>query len=237
MRTDNALLYSSHHFSLKLVLFTTIFCSLLFITLPEIDLLFTGLFFEGENNFLLRNSSIHNFMDAWVRPSIKYLVMILAALTALSILSNGQYIGWSIRNIVFIVSTFSLGPGLIVNGLLKEFIGRARPKNIVEFGGDKIFSSAYFPSDQCAHNCSFVSGDVAFAFATIAFPLLLSGMKKKVSGMKKKVGILISIVFGMSIAFYRLGTGAHFFSDTVLAGLLSVITALFCYIIIIENHH
>ena len=228
MRTNNTLLYSSHHFSLKLALLTTIFCSLLFITLPKIDLLVAGLFFEGENNFLLRNSLIHNFMDAWVRPSIKYLVMILAALTALSILSNGQYIGWSIRNIVFIVSTFSLGPGLIVNGLLKEFIGRARPKNIVEFGGDKIFSSAYFPSDQCAHNCSFVSGDVAFAFATIAFPLLLSGIKKK-------VGILISIVFGMSIAFYRLGTGAHFLSDTVLAGLLSVITALFCYIIIIEN--
>ena len=224
------MLYSSHYFSLKLAFVITIVCSILFITLPEIDLLFTSLFFEGGNNFLLRNSSIHSFMDAWVRPSIKYLVMILAALTALSIISNGQYIGWSIRNIICIVLTFSLGPGLLVNGLLKEFIGRARPKNIIEFGGDKIFSPAYFPSDQCAHNCSFVSGDVAFAFATIVFPLLLSGLKKK-------VGILISIVFGMSIAFYRLGTGAHFLSDTVLAGLLSVITALFCYIIIIENHH
>jgi lipid A 4'-phosphatase len=154
--------------------------------------------------------------------------MILAALTALSILSNGQYIGWPIRNIIFIFLTFSLGPGLIVNGVLKEFIGRARPKNIMGFGGEKIFSPAYFPSDQCAYNCSFVSGDVAFAFATIAFPLLLSGAKKK-------AGIIISIVFGMSIAFYRLGTGAHFLSDTVLAGLLSVITALFCYIIIIEK--
>ena len=47
-------------------------------------------------------------MDAWVRPSIKYLVIILAALTALSILSNGQYIGWSIRNIIFIALTLSL---------------------------------------------------------------------------------------------------------------------------------
>ena len=169
-------------------------------------------------------------MDAWVRPSIKYLVMILAALTALSILSNGQYIGWSIRNIIFIALTFSLGPGLIVNGLLKEFIGRARPKNIIEFGGDKIFSPAYFPSNQCAHNCSFVSGDVAFAFATIAFSLLLSGMQRK-------IGIIISMIFGTGIAFYRLGTGAHFLSDTILAGLLSVITALFCYIIIVENHH
>ena len=180
------MVYSSHHFSLKLALIITIGCSILFITVPEIDLLFASLFFEGDNNFLLRNSLIHSFMDTWVRPSIKYLVIILAALTALSILSNGQYIGWSIRNIIFIALTFSLGPGLIVNGLLKEFIGRARPKNIIEFGGDKIFSPAYFPSNQCAHNCSFVSGDVAFAFATIAFPLLLSGMQRK-------IGILISI--------------------------------------------
>ena len=222
------MVYSSHHFSLKLALIITIGCSILFITVPEIDLLFASLFFEGDNNFLLRNSLIHSFIDAWVRPSIKYLVIILAALTALSILSNGQYIGWSIRNIIFIALTFSLGPGLIVNGLLKEFIGRARPKNIIEFGGDKIFSPAYFPSNQCAHNCSFVSGDVAFAFATIAFPLLLSGMQRK-------IGILISMIFGTSIAFYRLGTGAHFLSDTILAGLLSVITALFCYIIIVEK--
>ena len=222
------MLYTSHYFSLKLAFVIAIICSILFITLPVIDLLFTSLFFEGGNNFLLRNSSIHSFMDAWVRPSTKYLVMILAALTALSILSNGQYIGWSIRNISCVVLTFLLGPGLIVNGLLKEFIGRARPKNIIEFGGDKIFSPTYFPSDQCAHNCSFVSGDVAFAFATIVFPLVLSGLKKK-------VGILISIVFGTSIAFYRLGTGAHFLSDTILAGLLSVITALFCYITIIEK--
>ena len=142
------MVYSSHHFSLNLALIVTIGCSILFIALPEIDLLFASLFFEGENNFLLRNSPIHSFMDAWVRPSIKYLVIILAALTSLSILSNGQYIGWSIRNIIFIALTFSLGPGLIVNGLLKESIGRARPKNIIEFGGDKIFSPAYFPSDQ-----------------------------------------------------------------------------------------
>ena len=222
------MVYSSHHFSLKLALIITIGCSILFITVPEIDLLFASLFFEGANNFLLRNSLIQSFMDAWVRPSIKYLVIILAALTALSILSNGQYKGWSIRNIIFIALTFSLGPGLIVNGLLKEFIGRARPKNIIQFGGDKIFSPAYFPSNQCAHNCSFVSGDVAFAFATIAFPLLLSGMQRK-------IGILISMIFGTSIAFYRLGTGAQFLSDTILAGLLSVITALFCYIVIVEK--
>ena len=154
--------------------------------------------------------------------------MILVTLMALSIFSNGKYIGWSIRSISFIVLTFAIGPGLLVNGILKEFIGRARPKNILEFGGDRLFSPAYFPSDQCAHNCSFVSGDVAFAFAFISFPLLLTGKKKK-------VGLLVCLLFGKSIAFYRLATGAHFLSDTVIAGLLSILVALICYIVIEER--
>ena len=62
-----------------------------------------------------------------------------------------------------------------------------------------------------------------------------AGIPLLLSGMQRKIGILISMIFGTSIAFYRLGTGAHFLSDTILAGLLSVITALFCYIIIVNN--
>ena len=220
--------HSSQYYWLKLTLLVTILCSLIFITSPEIDLLVAELFFLGDNNFLLRNSMVHNFMDAWVRPSIKYLVMILVTAMALSVFSKGKYIGWSIRSISFIVLTFAVGPGLLVNGILKEFIGRARPKNITEFGGDRLFSPAYFPSDQCAHNCSFVSGDVAFAFAFIAFPLLLTGKKKR-------IGLLISLLFGTSIAFYRLGTGAHFLSDTVMAGLFSILVTLICYIVTEEK--
>ena len=218
------MVYSSHHFSLKLALIITIGCSILFIALPEIDLLFASLFFEGENNFLLRNSLIHSFMDAWVRPSIKYLVIILAALTALSILSNGQYIGWSIRNIIFIALTFSLGPGLIVNGVLKEFIGRARPKNIIEFGGDKIFSPAYFPSDQCAHNCSFVSGDASVGFSLLVFYFIT----------KKNIFCYFALFSGIILGFIRIIAGGHFFSDIIFSQIV-VTTSIFASFVLYKK--
>ena len=115
--------------------------------------------------------------------------------------------------------TFAIGPGLLVNGLLKQFIGRARPKHLADLGGDKIFSAAYFPSDQCASNCSFVSGDVAFAFTSIAFALLLSGAWRR-------IGIALSLGLGLLVGFYRIATGAHFLSDSILAGLFCIVIAL-----------
>ena len=119
----------------------------------------------------------------------------------------------------FLFSSFLLGPVLLVNGLLKEFIGRARPKNIIEYGGTKIFSPAYFPADQCETNCSFVSGDAAVAFSTIAFALIFKG--------KLRFHLVaVALSFGVLVSIYRLGTGAHFLSDTVLSGLFCILIIL-----------
>ena len=106
-----------------------------------------------------------------------------------------------------------------MNGLLKEFIGRARPKNIIEYGGTKIFSPAYFPADQCETNCSFVSGDAAAAFSTIAFALIFNGKLRFHL-------VVVALSFGVLVSIYRLGTGAHFLSDTVLSGLFCILIIL-----------
>ena len=47
---------------------------------------------------------------------------------------------------------------IVVNALLKNNWGRARPNDILELGGIEKFTPWYQFSESCASNCSFVSG-------------------------------------------------------------------------------
>jgi len=72
------------------------------------------------------------------------------------------------RATVFLIATMALGPGLLVNVLLKDHWGRPRPIDVTQFGGDQTFVAWWDPRGDCPSNCSFVSGDVAGAVWTIA---------------------------------------------------------------------
>ena len=193
--------------------------SFIFVGFPQIDITVSALFYKPEQNFLLRNTPLHLFVDSWIRPSIKYLTVTLVVACVYKLFLGKSPIKRRFNIVAFLFSSFLLGPVLLVNGLLKEFIGRARPKNIIEYGGTKIFSPAYFPADQCETNCSFVSGDAAVAFSTIAFALTFKG--------KLRFHLVaVALSFGVLVSIYRLGTGAHFLSDTVLSGLFCILIIL-----------
>ena len=51
--------------------------------------------------------------------------------------------GWCLtgRNLAFLALTLALGPGLLVNGLIKEHSHRPRPFQTQDFGGTWQFSS------------------------------------------------------------------------------------------------
>ena len=193
--------------------------SFIFVGFPQIDITVSALFYKPERNFLLRDTSLHLFVDSWIRPSIKYLTVTLVVACVYKLFLGKSPIKRRFNIVAFLFSSFLLGPVLLVNGLLKEFIGRARPKNIIEYGGTKIFSPAYFPADQCETNCSFVSGDAAVAFSTIAFALIFKGK------LRFQL-VAIALSFGVLVSIYRLGTGAHFLSDTVLSGLFCILIIL-----------
>ena len=193
--------------------------SFIFVGFPQIDIIVSALFYKPEQNFLLRDTPLHLFVDSWIRPSIKFLTVTLVVACVYKLFLGKSPIKRRFNIVAFLFSSFLLGPVLLVNGLLKEFIGRARPKNIIEYGGTKIFSPAYFPADQCETNCSFVSGDAAVAFSTIAFALIFKGK------LRFQL-VAIALSFGVLVSIYRLGTGAHFLSDTVLSGLFCILIIL-----------
>lgn len=80
------------------------------------------------------------------------------------------------RVVLLTSGTMLVGPFLIVNGIFKTFWGRARPRDIDLFGGSKAFSLPLEISNQCAWDCSFMSGHTAVAFWLLA-PALLAPKK------------------------------------------------------------
>ena len=111
--------------------------------------------------------------------------------------------------------TLLIGPGLIVETILKPHWGRARPRDIAEFGGNATYSPAWQMSDQCDGNCSFVSGHAAVAFWLSAYAFILPA--------KWRVPVLtVSFVLGFAMGVVRIAQGAHFLSDIATAGLLVI---------------
>lgn len=211
--------YYLNSFPIRLAGISTIIFSFIFTVFPDLDLIVARVFYDGEENFILRNTILHSFVDTWLRPSLRYAFLLIVCLFFFMLIKKRTIISQNLRAIIFVLSSFILGPILLVNGILKEYIGRARPKNIVDFGGDKLFSPAYIPADQCIANCSFVSGDAAAAFTTLSLAFL-------VSGKSRKLMIFSSLALGTAVSLYRLGTGAHFLSDTLLAGMFCIFIVL-----------
>ena len=118
--------------------------------------------------------------------------------------------------ILYLTLTLLIGPGLIVDGLLKPFWGRARPKDIAEFGGAAAYTPPWKIAAECDHNCSFVSGHAAVAYWVAAYAMLLPARWRA-------AGIFAGVVFGLAVGMVRVAQGAHFFSDIVGAGLIVIL--------------
>ena len=159
--------------------------ALTFLLFPEIDIQ-VARFFYRDGLFPLRGSKIHSFFDTWIRPGWLLFIIVFLGLSCLNLalhqrllnLSPRQrLLNLSPRSIVYVGLSYLIGPGLLVNGILKSYVGRVRPRDLMEFGGDKTFSETYPPLfGECVSNCSFVSGDVSFMMASLSFALLLSNL-------------------------------------------------------------
>ena len=107
---------------------------------PSIDLFFAGLFHDPGNGFpAARDPDVQAIRKAFLWAGYVAFAAILLAVAARHLW--GRYLfGLTRRSICFIVVFSILGPGLIVNHVFKDHWDRARPRAVVEFGGDKAFT-------------------------------------------------------------------------------------------------
>lgn len=205
---------------LPLVLF-----GLLAIWSSQIDLAVARYFYHP-NGFLPQSDPHHPFFTA----IYKYgnlpgqLAGIGAALVLLLSLRVQALKKWR-RGAWVVAITGFIGAGLIVNGIVKEYWNRPRPRQLVEFGGTEQYHAFYSPIT--GHNevefKSFPSGHAAMGFLFLSFSLVGWYERRRALFIG---GMFVGLALGLLMSYGRLMQGAHFTSDVVASALVMWLTAL-----------
>ncbi len=197
--------------------------AVVFSVFPSIDLFVSSLFYRGGGFIGARSPLLEAVRQSiWTFTLVVGIAALAGSLIAIlrDRLLGSTYHLWNI-----VVAVYLLGPGLAANVLLKSHWGRARPAHLVEFGGTADFTPALLPSDECARNCSFVSGEASGATAAaIAIWLLSAPLPQPWLRRACRAFAIAIAVVGSSL---RIVAGRHFLSDVVFAVLIVTGIALF----------
>ena len=189
---------------------------------PSIDLFFAGLFHDPGGGFpAARDPDVQAIRKAFIWVGYVVFAGLLLSVSARHLW--GRYLfRLTRRSICFIVVFSVLGPGLIVNHVFKDHWDRARPRAIVEFGGEKSFTPPLAIADQCERNCSFVSGEASYGFAYAALAFLVAPR------WRRRV-FWAAVGFGSVVGAFRMLVGAHFLSDVFFAGVFTIAMAWYAH--------
>jgi lipid A 4'-phosphatase len=195
--------------------------ALLFASVPGIDLAVSHWFYVGTSagGFVMQDWPLAQ----WVR-GVLWDVPVWFAWACLGMILITLWRGreaasaarfWR-RGLLYLV----LGPGVLVNLILKANWGRARPVQVSEFGGQAAFSPPFEIVEECAKNCSFVSGEASMmaAFGVLLW-IMLAGRVARVWAIGVPVA-MFAVCAGLRVAM-----GGHFLSDVLFGGLFMLILA------------
>lgn len=196
------------------ILIATLALSAFFIIMPVLDIWFSDLFYVEGKGFPARKIEILGTIRAIGQYfPITFAVVILVALILKLIYPSRRSL-FPARFTVYFGSLFLLGPGLLVNGILKPLWDRPRPINTIDFGGVYPFVEAWAMGGGFFANRSFVSGETAGVICLL--PLALFVAKE----WQRSVMALL-LAFAVIISVNRIAFGAHYLSDVLIsAGLM-----------------
>jgi lipid A 4'-phosphatase len=119
------------------------------------------------------------------------------------------------RSALFMLLLLALGPGLLVNVVLKNNLDKPRPSEVREFGGDFTYAQFWQPGKPGNHsNGSFPSGHAAMAFSVIG-PWFILRQRHARLGM---IFLACGSGWGLLVGAARIAQGGHFFSDVLWSG-------------------
>lgn len=198
------------------------FALALFAKFPGLDLLISARYYDPELGFFHRHHPVVIALYDWTPWIGRALVIALALYALLAPLlaryfdqqrqhSLAQRARGSWRHLATVAVVCGLlGPGLIIEGIFKNQMGRPRPVQVVEFGGTDTYQGPFVPGKTPERNRSFVSSHAAAGFWLMSVGLTCGPLWRR-------RWLLIGIVAGGVVGLGRMLQGGHFFSDILFA--------------------
>ncbi|MBU0485133.1 MAG: phosphatase PAP2 family protein [Proteobacteria bacterium] len=194
--------------------------------LTDLDLVVSNWFFKPDK--IGGVSWPYQHLQPWLflKKSDSWLVGIICA-ASLAVLVLARFLP-RLKRIrlyaLFVICSMVLGPGIVVNNVFKEYWGRPRPRQIVEYNG----KSQYLPPlamGISGHGESFPSGHAAAGFGYTAFWFVWR-RKRRLNAVLSLAG---GLALGGMLGVARLAAGAHFLSDIVWSFFLPFLVSLILY--------
>ncbi|MFH0825032.1 MAG: phosphatase PAP2 family protein [Pseudomonadota bacterium] len=147
----------------------------------------------------------------------------IASLTAYAWARNKERLSAYRKPCLVMLFTVLLGPGLIVNGLLKPGWGRARPADTAECGGTERYGTVWEPGGP-GRGKSFPCGHCSMAFALTSL-----GALHPIHPFIATAGTAVGVVYGGIMGIARVAQGGHFATDVIWSGVIVVSIAAWLY--------
>lgn len=189
---------------------------------PALDVIVSSRYFDAARGFLHAKDPLVLLLYDWT-PPIGRALALLAALHALlavpiakALRASGRHDAaqrcqgpWRHVSTIFLCAAL-LGPGLVIEGVFKNTMGRPRPVQTVPFGGTEAFQGPFERGDNPEAHRSFCSSHAAAGFA-------LMGLGLTCGPVWRRRWFLIGLVSGAVIGAGRIMQGGHFLSDVIFA--------------------
>ena len=188
----------------------TLLAVLLYLVFPRFDIWVTEFFYSPQEGFMANQWP---WITTW-HQSVGKVGRTLLVL-ALVLWPLAHWMKWVRirRSAMSFALVMILGLGLIVHTGFKDQWGRARPQEVVEFGGSSTYTSPLVPSQACPDNCSFVSGHAGTGY-------MLIGLGALSAARQRKRWLKVGWIAGSLLGLIRMAQGGHFFGDVLFAGLI-----------------
>jgi lipid A 4'-phosphatase len=179
---------------------------------PRLDLAVSAPFYDPKTHDFPLNAHL---WSQYARRAALTLIALLVVPASIALIGKFLFprrrMLIKVEAVLFLIGTLAVGPGLITNTLLKDHWGRARPIDVTEFGSTSRFTAWWDPRGDCPNNCSFIAGEPAGAFWTMA-PAALAPPQWRLLAYGG------ALAFGSAVGVLRIAGGGHFFTDVVFAG-------------------
>ncbi|WP_158545284.1 phosphatase PAP2 family protein [Bremerella cremea] len=193
--------------------------------LTPLDLVTTRQFFSASGNpFPFRETWLANLIyDYGPLPAI-----VFGTLSGVVFLAS--FVFASLRparkGAFFCLLAIVIGPGILINSVLKPYWGRPRPCDIVAFGGQQNYipPGTIGPYEMAK---SFPSGHASMGYVFMLPAFLLLNKHRRTAAAVFAIGVLLGAGVGAS----RIAEGGHFLSDIAWSGAIVYFTGLALYVV------